>query len=164
VDGAHSVSRVLIVSPDDQGLPVGYDLVHDRGAGLNAAFEQARARVRGERVAGMVLLPADLPELGASDVDALVAAGRRARVAIAPDRRGIGTNGLYLPVTLDFRFRFGADSRALHEAEARAVGIEPAIVRRSGLAADLDTPSDLQSFIGRGWADAGTARWLESRA
>jgi 2-phospho-L-lactate guanylyltransferase len=162
--GARSVSRVLIVSPDDQGLPAGYEVVHDSGAGLNAAFGQARARVRGAQVAGVVLLPADLPELAAADVDALVGAGRQTRIAIAPDRRGLGTNGLYLVADLDFCCRFGVDSRARHEAEARRLGIEPGIVMRAGLAEDLDTPADLQSFIGRGRVASAAAGWLERRA
>lgn len=168
-DGARSVSSLLIVSPDDEGLPAGYEVVHDSGAGLNAAFERARAQVRAARVsdapvAGIVLLPADLPELAAADVDALVEAGRQARIAIAPDRRGLGTNGLYLPAALDFRCRFGTDSRPRHEAEARRFGIEPAIVMRPGLAADLDTPADLRSLIGRGRAEAAAAGWLEHPA
>ena len=45
-------------------------------------------------------------------------------------------------------FRFGAGSFAAHHAEARAAGVEPAILDRPGLAFDLDTPQDL-------------ARWLE---
>ncbi len=162
--GARAVSRVLIVSPDARGLPAGYEVVHDGGAGQSAAFEQARARVRGTQVAGVVLLPADLPQLTAADVDALVRAGRQTRIAIAPDRRGLGTNGLYLDADLDFRCRFGVGSRARHEAEAGRLGIEPAIVMRPGLAEDLDTAADLQSFVGRGREACAAAGWLERRA
>ena len=77
---------------------------------------------------------------------------------IAPDQRGIGTNGLYLPTALDFRCRFGAGSRARHEAEAQRLGIEPAIVRRPGLALDLDTPADLRSL---GGAPTRTSRFVD---
>ena len=117
------------------------------------AFELALARGRDE-AREFVLLPADLPRLAAADVDALVHAGRRTRIAIAPDRRGTGTNGLYLDARLDFRCRFGGASRAHHESEARRVGVEPAIVIRPGLASDLDTRADLGSL---GYAGAGRA-------
>ena len=161
---ARSIARVLIVSPDDEGLPHGYEILHDDGAGLSAAFELARTRGRAALAREFVFLPADLPRLRAADVDALVLAGRGARIAIAPDRRGTGTNGLYLPAALDFPCQFGVESRARHEAEARRCGIEPAIVIRRGLAHDLDTPADLRS-LGRGIAArAGTAGGAERRA
>jgi 2-phospho-L-lactate guanylyltransferase len=150
VEQARLIEHVLVVSPDDEGLPAGYEVVHDTGTGLNAAFELARAHARVEGADELVLLPADLPHLTATDVDALVVAGRHARIAIAPDRHGIGTNGLYISAMLDFPFRFGVDSRARHAAEARARGIEPAIVMRDGLAADLDTPADLHAIAGIG--------------
>ena len=163
-DGASSITRVLIVSPDRQGLPPGYEILHDAGEGLNAAFELARDRGGAALAQEFVLLPADLPRLTPGDVDALVAAGRRARVAIAPDRCGTGTNGLYLPATLDFICRFGVASRARHEAEARRHGIEPAIVTRPGLAADLDTPADLR-MLGRDvMTPAGNPACAESNA
>jgi 2-phospho-L-lactate guanylyltransferase len=142
--GARSVAQVLIVSPGQDGLPAGHTVVYDAGVGLNPAFHMARDQARAARVRELVLLPADLPQLDATDVEALIDAGRRSRIAIAPDRSGTGTNGLYVPGHLDFTCRFGAHSRAGHEAEARRLGIEPAIVARPGLAMDLDTPDDLR--------------------
>jgi 2-phospho-L-lactate guanylyltransferase len=155
---ARAIARVLIVSPDSDGLPAGHEVLHDPGAGLNAAFEVARLSSRSAQVREIVFLPADLPQLSAADVEALVLAGRSAGIAIAPDQRGIGTNGLYLPTALDFRCRFGAGSRARHEAEAQRLGIEPAIVRRPGLALDLDTPADLRSL---GGAPTRTSRCVD---
>lgn len=161
---ARSIAHVLIVSPDEQGLPERYQVLHDTGAGLNDAFELALARGRGGQAREFVLLPADLPQLAAADIDALVRAGRRAQIGIAPDRRGTGTNGLYLDARLDFRCRFGAASRVRHETEARRLGIEPAIVIRPGLASDLDTPADLRSLGRRAAGCAGTVVCAERPA
>ena len=111
-----------------------------------------------------MLLPADLPRLSPPTSMRWSAAGRRARVAIAPDRSGTGTNGLYLPATLDFHCRFGVASRARHEAEARRHGIGPAIVTRPGLAADLDTPADLRMLGRRATTPAGNAARADSNA
>ncbi len=144
--GAPSVAQVLIVSPGQDGLPAGHSVVHDAGAGLNRAFHLAREHARAAHARELVLLPADLPQLDATDVEALIEAGRRGGIAIAPDRGGTGTNGLYVAGDLDFTCRFGVHSRARHEAEARRLGIEPALVVRPGLATDLDTPDDLRAL------------------
>src|SRR5678815_5246247 len=80
-----------------------------------SAGRKPSSRARAALARELVFLPADLPRLKAADVDALVLAGRGARIAIAPDRRGTGTNGLYLPAALDFPCRFGVESRARHE-------------------------------------------------
>ena len=69
-------------------------------------------------------------------------------MAIAPDRLGTGTNGLAVRPLGIIGFQFGSGSFAAHLAEAEAAGVQPAVVRRPGLAFDLDTPEDL-------------ARWLE---
>lgn len=42
---------------------------------------------------------------------------------------------------------FGDDSFVPHLWRARALGIEPQIVRRPGLALDIDTPVDLQALL-----------------
>jgi 2-phospho-L-lactate guanylyltransferase len=43
--------------------------------------------------------------------------------------------------------RFGDDSYFPHLDRARALGIEPGIVQRPGLALDVDTPDDLRAFL-----------------
>ena len=50
--------------------------------------------------------------------------------------------------------RFGDDSYFPHLARARALGVEPVVVRREGFALDVDTPQDLQALM----AVPGTTR------
>jgi len=144
---------VVIISPAAQLEPIaaeaGARLVVQRGMGLNAGLDQARAEALAEGVELLAVLHGDLPNLSPDDVLALLAAvdGDRG-VAIAPDRKGTGTNGLALRPPGVIGFRFGDDSFAAHRAEAMAAALEPLVVRRPGLAFDLDTPEDL-------------ARWLE---
>ena len=96
-----------------------------------------------------VILFADLPLVNGDDVAELVATP--GQIVIAPDQNRAGTNGLLLrrgPVELsEFAFRFGVGSFAAHVAEARQLGIEPAIVDLPGLGFDLDTPDDLGNLI-----------------
>ena len=67
-------------------------------------------------------------------------------VAIAPDRRKQGTNGLCLAAGLDFAFRFGTGSFPAHVAEAERLGIEAAVIENPRLALDIDTPEDWRDW------------------
>jgi len=130
-------------------VEAGARLAVQRGMGLNAGLDQARDAALADGVERLVVLHGDLPNLAALDVLALMeAAGEQPSVAIAPDRLGTGTNGLALSPPGVIGFRFGTGSLAAHRTEAQAVGVDPAMIVRPGLAFDLDTPEDL-------------ARWLE---
>ncbi|QAY63685.1 2-phospho-L-lactate guanylyltransferase [Xylanimonas allomyrinae] len=133
------------------GHPVTVSVLDQRRGrpGLNAAVDLARGHVRAHAPAATLLVAhADLPSLAPDDVTALLAARTgppAAPVVIATDRHGTGTNLLVLPAGAAFGFRFGAGSRAAHEAEAARRGLGAVVVRRPGTAADLDTLDD--------WAD-----------
>jgi 2-phospho-L-lactate guanylyltransferase len=104
----------------------------------------------------VVILPADLPDITASEIDSLVRAGRSGGFAIAPDAVGEGTNALCLVSPHPFRFQFGAHSRRLHLEEAVRAGLSPQVVRLPGLEFDVDSPTDLNRLDGQ--------RWLARRA
>ncbi|GAB4086542.1 hypothetical protein GCM10028784_31720 [Myceligenerans cantabricum] len=82
-----------------------------------------------------------------------------ADVVVATDRVGRGTNLLLLDAGVagrGFRFRFGPDSRAAHEAEAARLGLQVVTTSRPGTAVDLDTvddwrelPADVRAAVGR---------------
>ena len=72
----------------------------------------------------------------------LALAGAAGTVAIAPDRRRQGTNGLSVAAGLDLAFRFGAGSFAAHLAEAERLGVTPDVIENPRLALDIDTPED----------------------
>ena len=143
-EGAALLSGAMVVSPERDTVAARIPVLEDAGAGMNEAFDLARVALRLQGVRMMAALPADLPGLRASDLDALVRAAGEGGVAIAPDGRGTGTNALVCPVALPMTFRFGPDSCRRHAEEARLLGIEPALVKRPGLSFDVDLPADLQ--------------------
>ena len=96
------------------------------------------------------MLPADLPELSAGDVASLARVARAGGVAVAPDWRGEGTNGLAFPIGHAPRFQFGAGSFNAHRAAAIELGLEPVIVRSPGLAHDVDDEPSLARLRGVG--------------
>ena len=144
---------VVVISPAAALEPIateaGARLVVQRGLGLNEGLNQARGEALAEGVELLAVLHGDLPNLAAADVRELLSVVHGERgVAVAPDRRGAGTNGLALRPPGIIGFRFGAGSLSAHVAEAEAAGVQATLVQRPGLAFDLDTPEDL-------------ARWLE---
>jgi 2-phospho-L-lactate guanylyltransferase len=144
---------VVVISPSEALHPIveeaGARLSVQRGMGLNAGLEQARAEALADGVELLGVLHGDLPNLSADDVRALLgAAPPGGGVAVAPDRAGTGTNGLAQSPADAITFRFGTDSLARHREAAAEAGLPLVVVERPGLAFDLDTPADL-------------ARWLE---
>src|SRR6476660_6911537 len=142
--GVFKPDRVAIVTADPLLLPLmrgqGLHALEDTGGGLNAALDLAcrYAAARGARA--IAVLPSDLPGITADDVKALVANLKPASCCvIAPDEQEEGTNALALtPPTFDF-FRFGPNSFQAHLELAKTRGMTVRILRRPGLAHDLDT-------------------------
>jgi 2-phospho-L-lactate guanylyltransferase len=143
--------RVIVVTADPLLLPLmrgqGLHAVEDSGGGLNAALGLAcrHAAARGARA--IAVLPSDLPSITADDVRALVANLRPASCCvIAPDEQEEGTNALALtPPAFDF-FRFGPNSFQAHLELAKTRGMTVRILRRPGLANDLDTPDEYRRY------------------
>lgn len=133
-----------------------------RARGARATMAPARgtraASVRGLRAAARdgadaaLVLAADLPFVTATDLRRLVALGRRSDVVIVADRRGSGTNALFLRPPSRIAPRFGPGSLAAHR---RAAGRGGRVARLSRVGVDVDTPADLRLLL-RGAARAGT--------
>jgi len=122
-------------------------MAETQGAGLNGAVQDAIDEARRHGAGELLVMSCDLPLVRASDLAALVHLGRmRHGVVIATDRAAAGTNALYLPARAAFQPQYGADSCRLHTAEARRLGLPVQVVRRPGLAFDLDSPRDLREW------------------
>ncbi len=141
-------ARTIVVSPDRDVLrraeAAGAEALADVAPGLNAALAGA-ARHAAERGAdGILIVPVDLPLAAPEDLLAMV--GRGGGVTIAPDRRGIGTNALFVAPACALPFRFGGDSLRAHLEAARAAGLTTEIATLANLAFDIDTPDDYREW------------------
>jgi len=126
----------------DTGLPCTIHLA-DLGQGPNAAVASGLAVLAGRGASAALVISGDLPLLQADDLAAMMDAAGDKGMAIAPDRRGTGTNGLFLHLPTGFLPSFGPGSLERHLAAATSLGYQPAIVRRLGLALDIDDHADL---------------------
>jgi 2-phospho-L-lactate guanylyltransferase len=145
-----AIDTVLVVSPERDSIPSDVIVLRDPGVDLNVAFEAGRQAALDAGAHGLLLLPADLPLLAGADLEQMLEEGGRAGVAIAPDRDGSGTNGLYVSLVSGarMRFSFGPSSREHHEVAARACGLLAQTVVTRGLQADIDTPADYEAVFG----------------
>jgi 2-phospho-L-lactate/phosphoenolpyruvate guanylyltransferase len=135
-----AIGSLRVLSPVPEDLP-GTVWEADRGAGLNAELDRVCGLLAGLQ---LLIIHADLPLLGADDVIAMLEAAETAGAAIAPDRHGKGTNALALHRASAVGFAFGPDSLARH-----MLGLPgAAIIRREGLALDIDTADDIAAAGG----------------
>lgn len=140
---ARTVRQIIVVSPERDTIPAQIPVIADTGESLNVALTQAHRVLLEFGCQEAVVLPSDLPNITAAEIDALVRAGRRGGFAVAPDTHGQGTNGLCLGSSRHFRFQFGEGSQQAHVQEAMRMGLTPRIIRLPGLEFDVDSIADL---------------------
>ncbi len=152
------ISRTIVISSD----PDVWAMADELGAAvipevpppdLNTAVAQAYAVAAGSAVAGVLILPVDLPFVTSAEISLLIETGRDQPpdaalgvLAIAPDKDGTGTNALFLCPPAAYDFHFGPQSLQRHIDEALKREVAVRLVYTSGLQFDLDTVEDLLSF------------------
>lgn len=128
-------------------------------ASLNAALTQATAWAADQGASAVLILPADLPLVTATDVAALWQASQHLYSAlamvIAPDRWDQGTNALLVRPPGALHYQFGTNSFQRHCEQARQLGMAWHVQRSPGLDLDVDIPDDLESYLVLEAADAG---------
>ena len=151
--GAASLAGIVLVTRDEEAIALagryGAEcLIEPENRGHTEAVELA-AGALAERGAGALLqVPGDIPRVTAEEIEALIAAHAPApSVTIAPSRDHRGSNAVLCSPPDVLPFRFGDDSFHPHLAAARAIGIEPTVLERTGIGLDIDTPDDLEAFL-----------------
>ena len=150
---AHSLERAVVLTDD----PAVAELTEQAGSevhlrqpdpGLNPAIERATQELEAAGCEAVVVVLGDVPLLRGCDLDRVIEAGRKHPVVIVPSSDG-GTAILFRRPPSCLPARFGPDSAAAHEAEARRRGIEPLrLSLANGTAAlDLDTPEDADRLL-----------------
>jgi 2-phospho-L-lactate guanylyltransferase len=97
--------------------------------------------------AGMLTVPGDIPRVTSAEIAAVIEARRPApSLTIVPAHDERGSNAMLCSPPTVMPLRFGDDSFLPHLAAARALGIEPTIVKLPGIALDIDQPADLETL------------------
>ena len=142
----------ILVTVDPQAIALA------RSCGAQTIAEGAHNGHTGAVIAGahhliahgrntMLTIPGDLPLVTAAEIEQLIAAhGPAPAFTIAPAHDDQGSNAILMSPPDAVPLRFGEDSYFPHLAAARASGIEPCVMRLSGIAFDIDNPQDLHHF------------------
>ncbi len=150
---SEGLAGILLVTRDPEVLRLAARygaraLVEEDNRGHTAASSFGAHTLAKEGVAGMLQLPADIPLVTPEDIGALLQAHKEApAVTLSPSLDEQGSNAVACSPPDLLPLRFGDGSFLPHLQRARALGIEPQIVKRQGLALDVDTPADLVAFL-----------------
>ena len=143
--------RILVVTKDQLLLALmrgqGLHTLEDTGGGVNPALALGCRHAARHGARSIVMLSADLPHVTTADVAALRAAiNEGPGCVLAPDEQEQSINALALaPPDPDF-FQFGPDCFQAHIAAGKARKLPVQVLRRPGLAVDLDTPESYRRF------------------
>src|SRR5215212_5752307 len=148
------VERACVVSPDPIVLcmaeeEAGATPLVQESRGLNPALEEAREWALTEGATALLIFPADLPLLRASDVEAVLKAAEEDEeplAVVSPDATGSGTNALLLRPPDALPFMFGPNSFDAHLSAAREREISARVCERTRISFDIDTVDDLERF------------------
>jgi 2-phospho-L-lactate guanylyltransferase len=149
--GAQSVSRVVVVTPDDAvaraAEAAGAEGLLLTDPGLNPSLEAAASRL-GDGDEALLVVLGDVAGVTSDEIDSLhdALAAQAGGVLLAPSSDG-GTSALLRQPADVIPCRFGADSAKAHRAAAEQAGVEFRELALESLAIDLDQASDLERFV-----------------
>jgi 2-phospho-L-lactate/phosphoenolpyruvate guanylyltransferase len=143
------IENILVISRDTEALALARDLgartVQEYGSpGLNTALTRAVEIAKSYGTCGVLVLPADLPQLDAEDIRLIL--GHRKKppvVVVAPDRKREGTNALFISPPNLIDFNYGPGSFEKHCQAALDAGAHLEVCDLASLELDLDEPEDL---------------------
>lgn len=156
------LEQVLVVSRDSEALAIARlhgarTVLEDSASHLNIALERATAVATSYAARGVLILPADLPNITPDDVRTLISTAKHgASVVIAPDHHGTGTNALLVRPPGLISYSFGENSFKRHMAQIEDKQIKVEVIEMPCLAQDVDYPEDLTFLNGQ------IADWLRA--
>ncbi len=147
-----AVTQTVVVSRDSSALALARNYkahtVTESGApDLNRALRRATQVALKLGARAVLILPSDLPLLVDKEVQQLVEMeGAEPAVVVAPDRRKLGTNALFVRPPGIIEYGFGENSYDTHRARAAQAGAHVRVCYLSGVALDIDGPDDLSAY------------------
>jgi 2-phospho-L-lactate guanylyltransferase len=154
----HLLCGVLVPTSDRQAAEIARRhgaavIAEDSPSGLNPAIERAIGWIASAAGDGMLVVPADLPQLSTASIDQIVRSlDAPEAVALVQAPADGGTNVLACRPAGVISPLFGPQSFWRHREAARHAGIRTSIVKNRELEQDIDRPDDLLAFLSMGTA------------
>jgi 2-phospho-L-lactate/phosphoenolpyruvate guanylyltransferase len=157
------IAHVMVISRDPEALSIAREhgartVSEDSGSDLNKALNIATALVSSLGATGVLVIPADIPQLKKEDVQLLInSANISPVVVVTPDYNEEGTNGLLVMPPGKIEYQYGKNSFSRHLAQAKEKGIPSIIMKLESMEHDVDYPEDLIYLKGRveDWISSG---------
>jgi 2-phospho-L-lactate guanylyltransferase len=144
-----ALDRIAVATPDPRLAEVarkfGAELLSDEVAGLNPAVDAACAQLAPKPNDTALVVLGDVAGVQVADIEALLDAGTRNAVVIAPSDDG-GTSALLRTPHDIIPAAFGTDSARAHRELAAHAGVSFEQLALPSLAIDIDDRADLQQF------------------
>jgi 2-phospho-L-lactate guanylyltransferase len=137
------IADVFVMTRNRQDVPLGARWLEEVGSDVNEALASAASLLEDKGIDRVVIVAGDLPYLSTDDVKSILTDASGKSVVIATNEAAEGSNALLLSPPTVIQPRFGGRSLAAHEAAAAAAAAPVHVIRRPGLAMDIDTPEDL---------------------
>lgn len=160
------IDRILVVSNEPRALAWANErgwesLKEHQQISESASVDMACRHCAEQGVRTVLRLPADIPLVCSSDIEALFSAlSDSPGCVIVPSRDGTGTNALLRSPPAAFESHFGRGSFAAHIAAARAADLPVTVVRNSNIELDVDEPADLEQLREFVSANSRTGEWM----
>jgi len=143
------IEHTLVVSRDPAALALtrsmgGRTVLEDGAPQFNTAIKRATIVAQAQGARAVLILPADLPLVEPSDLEALLSQGLNPPVVvISPDRRLDGTNCLFINPAGLIEYGYGPGSFHRHCKRTGEACATLVVVNSERIRLDLDLPEDL---------------------
>ena len=163
---ARAPQRVVAFTAADEVIqmarPFGFDVVLEKVVDGHSAAVNRMVDELSSSSSRILSIAADLPRLVPSEIDfALDAASEP--ITLIPSRDWTGTNGVVFIPPARIAMEYGEGSFRRHLSKASAAGLRADVMSLPGIAFDIDTPEDLESFMADPRKDSETWRYLSKR-
>ena len=150
--GAPGLAGIAVVTLDPKAREIalrwGAEVWTDGAREGHTGAVTAAARRVAANGSAMLTMPGDIPLVSPADVAQLLIAHSEAPAfTIVPAWDERGSNAIVCSPADLVPLRFGSDSFFPHLAAAQRQGLNPTVVRRDGIALDIDEPADLAKFM-----------------
>jgi 2-phospho-L-lactate guanylyltransferase len=158
-----ALDRIAVATPDPRLTEVahkmGAEVLSASVAGLNPSIEAACAVLAPTADDSALVVLGDVAGAQAADIEALLEAGARRGVALAPSNDG-GTSALLRTPCDIIPATFGPNSARAHRELAASAGISFEELALPSLAIDIDERADLEKFASSAFAGTRTRALL----
>ncbi len=146
LQGATHIDGIAIVTNDAEVAAIatagGHEVIADNADDLCSALDEAARQLAARGVNQVLIIPADVPTVMATDIDKLIER-HTGGLSISPAIRDGGTNALICSPPDAVKFCYGKDSARKHLQRAKKSGTDSNRLAAPAFFRDIDLPEDL---------------------